>query len=126
MTPTIDQTILPITVPWGQELLLQYHNKFYICTGRCQDLKQAATLTQSDREAGFDSIMIFDQGLSSIWCALPNHLQSQIHRLDVRAEIHRLSEVLSNLPIEQRSWLDMVQHLYSLDPASLGSQVSSS
>jgi hypothetical protein len=114
MTTTTHQPILTIAVPWGQELLLQYQNKFYICTGKSQDLNQAAALTQSDRQAGFDSIMIFDQGICSLWCALPSHLQSQLHRLDICAEVYRLSEVLSNLPIEQRSWLDIVRHLSSL------------
>jgi hypothetical protein len=114
MSTTTLQPILTIAAPWGRELLLQYQNKFYICTGKCQDLNQAAALTQSDRQAGFDSIMMYDQGVASLWCALPIHLQTELHRLEICAEIFRLSEVLTNLPIEQRSWLDIVRHLSSL------------
>jgi hypothetical protein len=114
MTTTTLQPILTITAPWGPELLLQYQNKFYICTGKCHDLNQAAELTQSDRQAGFDSIMIYDRGVASLWCALPINLQGQLDRLEICAEISRVSDVLINLPIEQRSWLDIVRHLSSL------------
>ncbi len=114
MSTLTHQPILTIDAPWGQESLLQYQHKFYLCTGKSQDINQAAKLTESDRRAGFDSIMIYDQGIASLWCALPKHLQSQLHRLEIRAEIYRLSEVLTNLPIEQRSWLDLVRHLSCL------------
>jgi hypothetical protein len=114
MTTLSHPPILTIDAPWGQEQLLQYQAKFYFCTGKSQDLNLAAKLIEGDRRAGFDSIMIYDQGVASLWCALPNHLQSQLHRLEVQAEIYRLSEVLTNLPIEQRSWLDLVRHLSCL------------
>jgi hypothetical protein len=111
MSTTACQSVLMLAAPWGDEQLLLYRQKIYVCTGKYPDIDQAVALTKSDRQVGFDSIMIFDQDIASVWCALPSHLQKNLASWETRTEFRQIAEMLSFMPIEKRSWLDLVRLL---------------
>ncbi|MDX1978045.1 MAG: hypothetical protein SFT94_10265 [Pseudanabaenaceae cyanobacterium bins.68] len=114
MTKSNQQETWGFKAPWGKEHLLHYQQKFYFCTAQCQDLTLAKHLVDRDRQAGFDSLMIYKNDAATLWCALPACFQDQLHQMVIKRELSPLPE-LGNPPLPgQRSWLDMVRYLYNL------------
>lgn len=102
------------SAPWGKELLLHYQQKFYFCTAQSPDLNLIKQLVDQDRQAGFDAIMVYENNLSTLWCALPTCFQTQLHQVAIAGKLDPLSEPGDLTTPEQRSWLDMVRLLNDL------------